>query len=99
METYRSVDRLIANEVGILVQPVVRLAEGDAGKAPGDEAKIDGREEFDEAVGPARGFSARLGVDNLGRASGNVLELVTPVLNVLVLNGAALGGSRLRHVG
>ena len=53
--THRSIDGAVSRQPRILVQPMVRLPESDAGAAASDGAQIDGLEAFEEARGPLRG--------------------------------------------
>lgn len=53
--TYAAVDGAVSMEVGILVKTVIRLAEGHARTAAGDQAGIDRSEALKEATGPRSG--------------------------------------------
>lgn len=88
--TYRSVDGLPALKVAILADTVMRLAKGDARKAVGNEAGINGVEAVEEAGVPALRGLRRLGVDDLTRARQDVVEAVLPVVEVLLIDGAVV---------
>lgn len=90
--TYRSVDRLIALEVGVLAETVVRLTEGDAGQAPAHQALVDGVEAAEQVRVPRTRGLGRLGVDNIGGLGQDDVETRLPVLDVLVVDGATSGG-------
>jgi len=53
----RSVYDAVTGEAGVLVQPVVGLAKGDAGAAAGDSAGVNGLEALEEPAGPRRSTS------------------------------------------
>lgn len=92
-ETYAGVDGLIAIEVVALVQAVVRLAEGDAGNAPGHEAQVDRVEAPEECVGPGLRRLGRLGVDVLTGPGKDIVDARLPVVHVGVGEGARLLGA------
>lgn len=64
------------------------LAEGDAGHAAGDEAQVDGVEAAEEGVGPSLGGLGRAGLDDLGGLLEDLVELLLPLLDVALVDGA-----------
>jgi hypothetical protein len=99
--TYRRVNRLIALEVAVLPEAVVRLAESDAGKAVGNEACVDRVEAREEAGVPGLGTLSGLLLDDLAGGLEDGVGAGDPVLDVIVVDGAGLGrssnGSLLSH--
>ena len=75
------VDGAVSRQVAALVQSVVRLAEGDAGAAAGDEAGVNGVEAAEERRGP--GCLAH-GVRNGGVVFGGVVGAGDPAVHVLL---------------
>jgi len=92
----RRVDDAVALEVGVLVEPVVRLAESDARAAAGDQAGVGRAEALEEARVP-RTVARR--VLDLVEVSGGVVGLADPVVDVLLhlrLLGRRAGGDGSR---
>lgn len=83
------VHHLIPNEIAILVQSVVRLAESDAWAAARDEAGINGIEATEEGRVP--GCCAG-GVADTGVIFGDVVDAVQPVVNVVLHFGLFVSG-------
>lgn len=80
---------VVPDEIAVLVQPVMRLAEGDAGAAAGDEAGIDGIEAAEEGRVPGCGSG---GVGDAGMILGDVVDPVHPVVDVVLHLGFFVGG-------
>lgn len=93
-KTYRGVDGLIAFHVAILVDSVVNLAECDAGDTASDEAKVNGVEAVEEVGGPANGTTRGSRVDVVARSGQDIVEFLFPVIHIIVVDRATLGGSR-----
>lgn len=76
---YRSVDNAIPSQARVLVQPMMRLSEGDARAAACDGAGINGREALEEGGGPgccAGGVGEARGVlGDVGGASDPLVEI------------------------
>lgn len=83
------IHHVISNEISILVQSVMRLAEGDARAAAGDEAGIDGVEAGEEGGVPWRCAG---GVADAGMVFGDVIDAVHPVVDVVLHFGLFVGG-------
>lgn len=92
VSTYRSVDRLVSIEIGVLSETVVRLTEGNARNAASDQASIDRGEAGPEGREPALGVIAGARLDVLTGPGKNFVETVLPVIDVLVVDGAAMAG-------
>jgi len=86
-EEARSVDGLIALEVPVLVETVVRLAESDAGDYASDQAGVDGVEASEEGRVPGAGGLGRLRVDDLAGLGHEIMEPLGPPLEVLLVDG------------
>lgn len=76
---------------------MVGLAKGDARKAVGQEAEVDGVEAVEEAGGPWLGVGRGLGVDVLARLAQDLVHLLLPVLDILVVDRAAVVVLRSSH--
>jgi hypothetical protein len=96
-KTYRGVDGLIASKVTALAKTVMSLAEGDARKAPGDQASVDGAAAAEEGVVPRLRSLRGLGVDVLAGTGDDIVDTVLPLVEVIVVDGTVvvlvLGGS------
>lgn len=75
------VDDVVPDQIPILVQPVVRLAEGDARAAARHEARIDRVEAVEEGRVPRCGTG---GVRDAGGVFGDVVDAVHPVVDVVL---------------
>ena len=64
----------------------MRLTEGNARNAAGDQASIDRVEALEETRVPRLGLRRGLGVDVLAGARQDIVESVLPVLEVVVVN-------------
>jgi len=71
----------------------MRLSEGNARQAAGNEAGINRVEAVEETGEPGLRALRRLGVDDLGGLGEEVVEAVLPVLDVTVVDGAGLRGA------
>lgn len=96
-KAYACVDRLVPLQATVVPQPVVRLAEGDAGQEVGREAGVDGREALEQARVPGLGIVGGLGVDDLGGLLEDVVGALRPLLDDVVVDGALLGGLLRGH--
>jgi len=92
-EEARGVDGLIALHVAILAVPVVGLAKGDAWAAVGHHAEVNGAAASKDGIPKVLGLGAGFAVDDLAGIAENVVEPVLPVLDIVVVDGASLGGS------
>ena len=95
--TYGGVDRLISLETAVVLEPMVGLAKGDARKAVGQEAEVDGVEAVEETSSPWLGAGRRLGVDVLARLAQDLVHSLLPVLDILVIDRAVVVALRSRH--
>lgn len=71
----------------------MRLTERHTRHAAGDEARVDGVDAVEEAGEPGLRTGGGARVEVLRGAGEDVLGAVGPQLDVLVVNGAAVGGS------
>lgn len=69
------------------------LAEGDAGKAVGHAAEVDGVEAAEERGVPGLGALGGARVDDFAGAGENVVETGLPLFHILVGERAGLGSS------
>jgi len=93
-EKARGVDGLIAFHIAILVDPVMSLAESDTGDAASDEAKVNRVEAVEQMRGPSNGTWGRFGVNVISRSRQNIVDSFLPVVHIVVVDRATLGGSR-----
>jgi hypothetical protein len=96
-EEARSVDGLVAIEITVLAQTVVSLAEGNARNAASDQACVDWGEAREEGWEPALSSLVGARVDVLARSGENIVEAVLPVIDILVIDGTALGSLLVGH--
>lgn len=81
------------------MQAVVGAAEDDAGAAPRQQARVDGREAAEQGGVPRLRALGRLGVEVLAGAGQHVAPAGRPVGDVGVVDGARLGGVLLLRGG
>jgi hypothetical protein len=85
--TYRSVDRLIAGEVGVLAQAMVRLAECHAWTAVGHATEVDRGQAAEKGLVPRLRGRGGFGLDDLAGLGKDLVEAVLPVVDVVVGDG------------
>ncbi|KAH8177042.1 hypothetical protein LIA77_02124 [Sarocladium implicatum] len=91
------VDGFVALKIALVLNAVMRLAEGEARDAAGDQTSVHGAEAGPERVEPALGAFSGFGVELFRWLSENNIQAVLPVREVVILQGATAVGMLLSH--